>query len=228
MRITSGQAWAFVNLEHRLLESQMCFVVPSHSVFEIERLSSDFQVQVFSFNKLPEEMELHRFFGFRLADSEWQLCDSYFNLIWQESKNKPLNMDIIHHLQFALLIRLRELYAVSEAAVFDHRDHTQLKLFLRFMELINEYGTKEHFISFYADTIGISPNYLGSVVKLVSNSTCTELINRNLIMCAKLMLKYSNKTSSEIADDLNFPNPSAFSKFFKRETGVTPLSYRKT
>lgn len=227
LRIISGNASAFINLEHRRLEPQMCFVVPPHSVFEIERLSEDFQLQVFSFSEFPKVIELHRFFGFRLADSQWQLSDHYFNLIWQESQSKPLNMFIIHHLQFALLARLEEYYHSSEEAVFGRQDHAQLKIFLRFMELINEYGTREHFIGFYANEIGISPNYLGNIVKTISNTTSAELINRNLIMRAKVMLKYSDKPAWEISDELNFPNPSAFSKFFKREVGMTPLSYRK-
>jgi len=32
----------------------------------------------------------------------------------------------------------------------------------------------------------------------------------------------------EIADRLHFPNPSFFSKFFKRETGMTPAEYRQS
>lgn len=100
----------------------------------------------------------------------------------------------------------------------DRQDNGQLKVYLRFMELINRYGTKE---------IGISPNHLGYIIRTVSNATCAELINRNLLMQAKVMLKYSDQPAWEISDNLGFSNPSAFSKFFKREAGITPLSYRK-
>ena len=31
-----------------------------------------------------------------------------------------------------------------------------------------------------------------------------------------------------VPDELNFPNPSFFSKFFKRMTGMTPAEYQKT
>lgn len=227
MRIISGHASAFINLEHCCLDPRMCFVVPPHSVFEIERQSKDFQLQVLSFNELPKEYELQRFFGFRLSESEWQMSDRYFNLIWQESQNRTPNMTIIRHLQYALLARLEEYYCASKHAVVDRQDNSQLKVFLRFMELINRYGTKEHFIGFYAKEIGISPNHLGYIIRTVSNATCAELINRNLLMQAKVMLKYSDQPAWEISDNLGFSNPSAFSKFFKREAGITPLSYRK-
>lgn len=227
LRIISGHAQAFINLEHRCLEPRMCFVVPPHSVFEIERQSSDFQLQVLSFNEHPEEYELHRFFGLRLSESEWQVIDQYFKLIWQESQAKPPNMIIIHHLQYALLARLEEYYRSSEDAVPGHQDNARLKIFLRFMELVNIYGAKEHFIGFYAREMGISPNHLGYIIKSISSATCAELINRNLLMQAKVMLRYSDQPVWEISDNLGFPNPSAFSKFFKREAGMTPLSYRK-
>ena len=43
---------------------------------------------------------------------------------------------------------------------------------------------------------------------------------------AKLQLKYSDLPVWQIAESLNFPNPSFFSKFFKRETGMTPNEFR--
>ena len=42
----------------------------------------------------------------------------------------------------------------------------------------------------------------------------------------KLQLKYSDLPVWQIAESLNVPNPSFFSQFFKRETGMTPAEYR--
>ena len=44
---------------------------------------------------------------------------------------------------------------------------------------------------------------------------------------AKAMLSYSNLSVWEVGEQLNFANPSFFSKFFKRETGETPNDYRR-
>lgn len=41
------------------------------------------------------------------------------------------------------------------------------------------------------------------------------------------MLKHSNLLVYEISDELNFANPSFFSKFFKRLTGMSPQEYQK-
>lgn len=228
IRIISGNASAFINLEHMQLEPKMCFIIPSNSIFEIEQLSEDFQLQVFSFSELPKHIKLDHFSTFKLTDSEWEISDNYFNLIWQESQCKPINMYVIKQLQLAFIARLEEYYNTSETAIFMKKNSIQLQLFHQFIEIINQHGTQEHFISFYANKIGVSPNYLSTVVKAVSGSTCAELINRNLVMHAKVMLKYSEDQIWVISDLLNFSNPSEFSKFFKRETGMTPLSYRKS
>ena len=52
------------------------------------------------------------------------------------------------------------------------------------------------------------------------------MIKTALIFDAKSQLKYTRKTIQEISNDLNFPNPSFFGKFFKQHTGMTPKAYR--
>jgi AraC-like DNA-binding protein len=53
-----------------------------------------------------------------------------------------------------------------------------------------------------------------------------QWIHRHIIQQAKLQLKYSDLPVWQIAESLNFPNHSFFSKFFKRETGMTPNEFR--
>ena len=54
-----------------------------------------------------------------------------------------------------------------------------------------------------------------------------QWINKAVILEAKVLLKHSNLLVFQISDELNFPNPSFFSKFFKRMTGMTPAEYQK-
>ena len=52
-------------------------------------------------------------------------------------------------------------------------------------------------------------------------------VNRATIQEAKVLLKTNDAMGYEIAHRLHFPNASAFSKFFKRETGMTPREYQE-
>ena len=96
----------------------------------------------------------------------------------------------------------------------------------RFTTLVNEHAACEHSIAFYADRLCLTPNYLGAVIREASGQTVMQWIHRYIIQQAKLQLKYSDQPIWQIAESLNFPNPSFFSKFFKRETGMTPAEYR--
>jgi AraC-like DNA-binding protein len=39
-------------------------------------------------------------------------------------------------------------------------------------------------------------------------------------------LRFTDMTIQEISNELNFPNPSFFGKYFKEHAGMTPLAYR--
>ena len=68
---------------------------------------------------------------------------------------------------------------------------------------------------------------MSTLIKKVSGRAAKEWIDNTLLTLAKIELKHTNKSVAQIADELNFPNPSFFSKFFRRMTGKTPGAYRE-
>ena len=101
------------------------------------------------------------------------------------------------------------------------------RMFEDFMKLVKDNHHAERMVGFYADRLCVTPKYLSKVVKEVSGRSAPEWIDGFVIMSAKSMLKYSDMTVKEIAIELNFPNQSFFSKFFKSQTGATPNEYRE-
>lgn len=99
-------------------------------------------------------------------------------------------------------------------------------LFQRFMGLLTMYHTSERNVSFYASRMGLSPKYLSKQVRKVSGRSAPDWIDSYVILVAKSMLKYSDLGVKQIAFRLNFPDTSAFHKFFKARTGLTPGEYR--
>lgn len=80
-------------------------------------------------------------------------------------------------------------------------------------------------ISDYAELLHITPNYLNKCVKTCTNKTAQDLLKEMIILEAKTLLKYSDLHISEIAVKLCDQTPSNFARFFKKQTGVTPLEY---
>lgn len=100
------------------------------------------------------------------------------------------------------------------------------RLFADFIRLANEYAVKEHKLEFYADRLFLSARYLSSLIYKTSGKSVKGWLDEIIISRAKTALLYTDKTVSEISDDLCFPNASFFCKYFRRLTGVSPQSLR--
>ena len=95
------------------------------------------------------------------------------------------------------------------------------------LTLVNTHSKKERNVNFYADKLCLTPRYLNTVIRQASQQTVMDWINQSIILEAKVLLKHSNLLVYQVSDELNFPNPSFFSKFFKRMTGMTPHEYQQ-
>jgi len=96
----------------------------------------------------------------------------------------------------------------------------------KFFHLIEENNHKNLSLSDYAGLIGITSNHLTQTVKVLTGKTSLQIIKAKQLIEIKRLLVHTNLNVSEIANQLNFEDQSYFSKFFKRETGLTPLQYR--
>lgn len=100
-------------------------------------------------------------------------------------------------------------------------------LFNRFNNLISDHFKKSKKLAFYTSKLCVSADCLYATVKKVTGKPPMALINHHVILEAKYLVIHTVKTCSEIAYYLNFSDPFAFSKYFKRHTGLSPLQYRK-
>ncbi|MFP9097858.1 helix-turn-helix domain-containing protein [Flavobacterium sp. RHBU_24] len=78
-----------------------------------------------------------------------------------------------------------------------------------------------------ADTLNTSARYLTDLLRQETGKTALELIHIFLVGEAKNLLQAPEKSISETAYLLGFENPPYFSRLFKKETGFTPVEYRK-
>jgi len=101
------------------------------------------------------------------------------------------------------------------------------ELFNMFLELVERHHDKERMVGFYADRLCITPKYLSKVIKNVSGMSAPDIINRYVILEAQHLLRHTDLSIKQIADELNFADQSFFYKYFKAHTGMTPNEYRK-
>lgn len=79
-----------------------------------------------------------------------------------------------------------------------------------------------------AERLNLSPNYLSSMLKVMTGQSTQQHIHNKLIDKAKEKLSTTNLTISEIAYELGYEQPSSFSKLFKNKTNVSPLEFRQS
>lgn len=79
----------------------------------------------------------------------------------------------------------------------------------------------------YAETLRVHVNHLNKVLKEITGKTTTEIIAGRITQEAKILLKQTNWNISEIAFSLGFDEVAHFSNFFKKQSHVSPLSFRE-
>lgn len=78
----------------------------------------------------------------------------------------------------------------------------------------------------YADRLAIHVNHLNKVLKETTGHTTTAHITSRIVKEAKILLKQTDWNVSEIAWALGFEEVAHFSNFFRKQTAVSPLSFR--
>jgi len=96
-----------------------------------------------------------------------------------------------------------------------------------FLDLVAAHGATERKVAFYAEQLRLTPNHLSSVIRQQSGQTVMQWLNERTILQAKVLLKHSDLSSSDIAFRLGFTEATLFSRFFRRETDMTPKEYRE-
>ncbi len=98
----------------------------------------------------------------------------------------------------------------------------------KFLQLLTEHAREEHGVTFYAEKLFITPQYLSLILKELTGKSANKWIDDALLIEAKVLLKTPQTTVQQVADTLNFSDQSTFGKFFKKHMGISPMEYRKS
>ncbi len=93
--------------------------------------------------------------------------------------------------------------------------------------LVDEHFRKERLLGFYAQKLAMTPDRLNDHVKRSTGVTAGHLIRQRVLTEAKRQLVFTNQPIHEVAYDLAFSDPSHFTRFFRKQTGMTPQAFRE-
>ena len=162
----------------------------------------------------------------QLSDAENNFIQQLFGLLLQAVSKEPHSQQVIKSIIRTIIYQYDFHFSMVKDNVTSEHSNER-NIFERFIYLVNNHCKQEHKMAFYADKMCLTDRYLGTVVKAISGQTGKEWIDRALITSAKVLLKHSDKSIAQIAEELDFPTVSFFCKYFKRLTQITPNQFRQ-
>lgn len=83
-----------------------------------------------------------------------------------------------------------------------------------------------HNVSEYAQLLNKSPKTLSNVFSKMGGKTPLQYIQERIMLEARRLLRYTDKSVSEIGYELGYGDVQAFSRFFKKQEGAAPSEFR--
>lgn len=211
------------------------FFLPAYQITQHEKISDDaegfychFDENIFDFlpkNYLSEQFPFFQFQSNPVIEmSEDTLITIEFILnrlikIYKEANNPDKNI-----IAYNLLVVFEEIKKEIPLQIKKTKN-SYFEITERYKNALGIHIYKYQNISDYAKLLNITPNYLNKCVKTCTDKTAQDLLKEMLVLEAKTLLKYSDLHISEIAIKLCDQNPSNFARFFKKQTGQTPMEY---
>lgn len=238
---TAGEARVMINLQEYTLRKNTFFsIAPNHlcQLYEaydfkahILVVSSKFfsQINVDTKQLMPLSIEMSRA-AFHISEEHTQMLCDYVALIEREMRAEAhtFTEDLIPTLIAATLYKAGETIhrQMKNSPMMGLPKNRAEAYFQSFIHLLGKNYLRERSVSFYADLLDITPKYLTTLIKRVSGRSVSEWIDYYVVVEARTLLKFSDKSISEISDQLNFANQSFFGSYFRRITGMSPTQYR--
>ena len=219
---------------HRLKAGDLAILSPSQvlewkkgsALTELLLVDEDiYQVAVFR-NKFYYQYLIYKRPVWHLSpDEHFMLCEC-MKLIRAEIEDYDnyYRKTLVQTAVFMFLLELINLFRhKQEVRITTKQD----QVFRDFAELVVAHFQSEHNIDFYAEQMNMSPQNLSLLIKKVTGNTATDFIYDMLYQQARVMLHNPTISIAEIADKLHFSDQSAFGKFFKSKSGLTPAQFRE-
>lgn len=134
---------------------------------------------------------------------------------------RTLMLQLLFH-ALMLLLRRRLIETDEELVIDSINAHG----YNRYRTLVEEHFREHWQVNEYSNRLGIAERHLNRICHIIENKSAIEIIHGRLLLEAKRQLIYTTGPIASLAFELGFRDPAYFSRFFKKNTGLTPGAYR--
>lgn len=135
-------------------------------------------------------------------------------------------LDLQRHLLHVLLIWLQRWYDATHTELHEP-DYPDMQLLRRFTEVLERDYARHHEAGHYADVLAVPAPALSKALAQATGKTTKELILDRVMVEAARLLRFTDLTVGQVADQVGFTDPLYFSRAFKRQRGEAPQAFRE-
>jgi len=161
-----------------------------------------------------------------LNDREVESFERMFAIFQEEFETSDkIQGEMLRVMLKRLLIKSTRL--VKEAKGVRELPDKQLELMRKFHVLVEKHFRKKHQVTDYAELLFKSPKTISNIFNKAGYPTPLTIINDRILLEAKRLLLFSEKTAEQIAYELGYNEGAHFSKFFKSHNEIPPVEFRE-
>lgn len=158
----------------------------------------------------------------RLKKKAFEKLTTLFKEIAEEYHHTDiLKFEKLHALISLVYIELSRHYLPTTKI----ENETYLLKLRKLEEFIDMYFKSKKYPHEYAGLMNLSEKHLNRISKECLNKTTSDLIAERIVLEAKRLLIHSKHTVTEVATELGYDDNSYFSRFFKKNSGETPVEF---
>lgn len=229
--LSQGSGYHFIDLNKYDIAPPVMFLVRQEQVHYWE-ISSEPEGYVVIIRKSFVEKSLDNELKSLLAQISSECClqlsniytiEKLLQILTEENNTNGFNnFQISEGLLKSLLAKVLE---VSKPIASRHEHKSDL--FQAFIQLLSADNGVKNKVAYYAKKLNTTPQNINAICQKSIQKPATQVLSEFVLIEAKRLLLYTDKTVSEIAFNLGFTDSSHFVKYFKKEVGYTPQSFRK-
>ncbi|ADD42390.1 helix-turn-helix domain-containing protein [Stackebrandtia nassauensis] len=232
--VTAGTGWHVVDFAaHPIRPPHLGFIAPGQVHWWRDAVGLDGQVLLFTDEFLlahPRDREVWQALGRRpwlnLTGFERREFAALFAQLSAEYRRRDAGfLSVLQSYLHVLLVRACR---VADGMALTMATDRPAAVVREFNRLVTHSGWSGYSVRDYATRLGVSVGYLTEVVKQVRGVTPGQLVRRARVLEARRLLGGSDLTIAQVSHALGFSDPAYFCRFFRRETGSTPGSFRRS
>ena len=218
-------------------------IMPTHTI-QLNKISEDFKGKLLVISRefidecntakrspsMANYMQLRKNPCTTFEPQETELVDNYIELLRSKIKNRThfFQKEVMQNAFVGFLLEIANIFMGKKDGLLMPALSRKEELFEQFLQLLFEHCKEQHVVTFYAEKLFITPQYLSLILKELTGKSANKWIDDALIVEAKILLKAPQATVQQVADMLHFSDQSTFGKFFKKHMGISPMEYRKS